>query len=66
MQKTLNVSISPAGTVVIDAVGFTGCGCAKASEELELHLGGGQVKKDKKPEYFQPEVSGSNHNKRTF
>ncbi len=53
-MKTLVVSISPAGSVNIDAKGFQGVGCADATERLEVVLGGGAAPKSKKkkPEFF--------------
>jgi hypothetical protein len=54
MAKTITVDISPAGSIKIEASGFKGKECDKATEQLELVLGGGQVKKDRKPEFFAP------------
>jgi hypothetical protein len=52
-MKQIIVNISPAGSIEIDAQCFTGTGCAKATEQLEIVLGGGEVKsKKKKPEFF--------------
>ena len=66
MGKTINIDITAAGSVKVDALGFQGNECDKATEQIELVLGGGQVKKDKKPEYHMPPSSTQNHNKRTF
>lgn len=52
-MKQIIVNVSPAGNVVIDAVGFKGKGCAKATEQIEIMLGG-EAKKDTKPEYSLP------------
>lgn len=54
-MKQIIVDISPEGNVKIDASGFQGVGCAKATEQLEIVLGGGEAtsKKKKKPEFFQ-------------
>lgn len=47
------VEVSPAGSIKIDAQGFTGGACAKATEQLEVVLGGAAPKsKKKKPEFF--------------
>lgn len=52
-MQQLIVEISPAGSVKIDAKGFTGNGCAKATEQIEVVLGGATPrKKKKKPEFF--------------
>lgn len=66
MPEVIEVNISAAGSVKIDAQGFTGNGCAKATERLELVLGGGSRKQDKKPEYHMPASSQSNHNQMKF
>ena len=66
MSEEIVIEVTPAGTVTIDANGFTGSSCAKATEQIELVLGGGQVKKDKKPEFFAPPVNNNQANKMTF
>ena len=53
MPPELIIDISPAGNVKMEANGFQGNACAKATEQIELVLGGGQ-KKTKKPEFFNP------------
>lgn len=55
MAKQIIIDITPAGTVKIDAQGFNGVGCDKATQEIELAIGGAAPKsKKKKPEYFVP------------
>jgi hypothetical protein len=50
------ITISPAGSVTVDAQCFTGSGCAKATEQIEIVLGGAAKKtKKKKPEAFSPQ-----------
>jgi hypothetical protein len=52
MAKTIEVIVSPAGEVKIDAVGFKGADCEKATAFLEKALG--QVStKQKKPEFYK-------------
>jgi Protein of unknown function (DUF2997) len=53
-MRQIVISISPAGSVNIDAQGFKGVGCAKATEQLEVVLGGRAApqSKKKKPEFF--------------
>lgn len=54
-QPHVVIDISPAGSVNIDAKCFSGSGCGKATEHLEIVLGGGAAKtKKKKPEAFMP------------
>lgn len=52
MQKTIEIVVSPAGEVSIDAVGFKGADCEKATAYLEQALGV-VGHKSKKPEYTQ-------------
>ena len=52
MQKSIEIIISPAGEVSIDAVGFKGADCEKATAYLEEALGV-VANKSKKPEYTQ-------------
>lgn len=55
MAKQIVIDISPAGSVVVDAQGFKGVGCAKATEMIEVAIGGaGMKKKTKKPDYHVP------------
>jgi len=52
MSKSIEIEISPTGDIKIDAVGFKGTDCDKATKFLEEALGVvGQ--KQKKPEYHQ-------------
>ena len=52
MKPTIEVLVSPAGDITIDAVGFKGADCQQATRYLEEALGvvGTRVKK---PEYHQ-------------
>lgn len=52
MKQTIEVIVSPIGDIRIDAVGFKGADCEKATRYLEEALGvvGNRVKK---PEYHQ-------------
>lgn len=60
------VEISPAGSVKIDAQNFKGGACAKATESIEIALGGaGPKNKKKKPEFFAAPGT-QNKNKLTF
>ena len=52
MNKTIEVIISLGGEIQIDAVGFKGADCEKATQILEEALGV-VGKKIKKPEYHQ-------------
>ena len=52
MNRTIEIIIGPSGELQIDAVGFKGPDCEKATQFLEEALGVvGQ--KRKKPEYHQ-------------
>ena len=50
-MKTIIVEISPLGEVQIEALGFKGTACEKATQALEKALGI-PVKKIKRPEYY--------------
>lgn len=66
-MRQIIITIATDGTSTVDAQGFKGKGCADASEQIEIALGGtGTKKKTKKPEYFAPAGSGSSKNKLTF
>jgi Protein of unknown function (DUF2997) len=52
MKKTIEIIIGIEGEIQIDAVGFKGPDCAKATQFLEEALGV-VGKKIKKPEYHQ-------------
>jgi hypothetical protein len=52
MKQTIEVIISAAGEIKIDAVGFKGADCEHATKYLEEALGCVQ-QKQKKPEYHQ-------------
>jgi hypothetical protein len=66
MSKSIVIDITPAGSVKIEANGFNGVGCAKATEMIEVAIGGvGAKKSKKKPEYFVP-GGQSNQNKNVF
>lgn len=52
MKRTIEVTVSPRGDILIDAVGFKGADCEKATRYLEEALGVA-VTKQKKPEYHQ-------------
>jgi hypothetical protein len=52
MKRTIEIIIGTAGEIKIDAIGFKGLDCEKATKFLEEALGSvGQ--KVKKPEYYQ-------------
>jgi hypothetical protein len=52
MNRTIEVIISPTGEIKMDAVGFKGADCEKATQFLEEALGV-VGKKVRKPEYQQ-------------
>jgi len=58
MSKMITVIVNPAGEVQIDAIGFKGADCEKATAFLETALG--VIKEHrKKPEYYS--VKQGNH-----
>jgi hypothetical protein len=51
-MKSLEITFKPDGTYEIEANGFKGRGCEKATEFLEQALSAGKIKsRRKKPEY---------------
>ena len=52
MKRTIEIIVSPMGEILIDAVGFQGADCEKATRYLEEALGVAG-KRDRKPEYQQ-------------
>lgn len=65
-KEEIIIDISPVGDVKIEAKNFKGKSCQKATQEIELVLGGGTVKRKDKPEAFAPAISGNNSTKLTF
>ena len=57
MKRSIEVIITPTGEITIDAIGFKGADCEKATRFLEEALGvaGNRVKK---PEYHQTRKTG--------
>ena len=53
-MKSIVIEISSAGDVKVEAVGFKGKGCEKATAAIEEALGKVSIKKHK-PEYRQTE-----------
>lgn len=51
-MKTVEILISPAGQVIIDATGFRGPDCEKATAFLEKALGE-LAGKQRKPEFYR-------------
>ncbi len=58
MKRTIEVVISPTGDISIEAVGFKGADCEKATQFLEEALGV-CTKRQRKPEYHQTAVQQS-------
>ena len=52
MKQTNEIVVSPNGDISIDAVGFKGVNCERATEFLEKALGV-TARKIKKPEFHQ-------------
>ena len=52
MAKTIEVIVQPYGSLKIDAVGFQGADCEKATRFLEQALGK-VAGKQKKPDYYR-------------
>ncbi|MBU6231559.1 DUF2997 domain-containing protein [Patescibacteria group bacterium] len=52
LSRSIVVSVSPDGEVKVEAVGFKGGSCEKATQAIEKALGTSGPR-TKKPEYFQ-------------
>jgi hypothetical protein len=52
MKSTIEIIVSPSGEIQINAVGFKGADCEKATAFFELALGT-LTSKQRKPEWFQ-------------
>ena len=64
MKKTIEVIVSPNGEIQIDAVGFKGADCEKATRFLEEALGV-VSSRAKKPEYHIRNASSTQQKLRT-
>lgn len=58
MHRTIEVTIDPEGIVSVEATGFRGNACEKATKEIEEALGLQKGRK-KKPEYFALNATGA-------
>lgn len=56
MSRSIEILIAPDGTLTIDAIGFKGTDCDKATKFLEQALGL-TAGKQRKPEYHQRTTS---------
>jgi hypothetical protein len=59
MSNTVKVIVQPDGALRVDASGFSGADCEKATEFLEKALGS-VAHKRKKPEYYRANLSRRN------
>ena len=58
MRKSIEVTIKTDGKVEIEAIGFKGGACEKATQAIEQALGTVAARK-KKPEYYQQNITGN-------
>jgi len=63
MKPTIEVIITPAGEVLIEAIGFKGGACEKATAAIEQALGAVRVKRHKPEFQQQATVSTGNRQK---
>lgn len=57
-MRTIEIIVSPIGEIQIDALGFKGADCEKATEFLESALGVVN-QKQKKPEFHQHNIKSN-------
>jgi Protein of unknown function (DUF2997) len=60
-EQRIRVVISPEGEVSIEAIGFQGDACEKATRQLEEALGTVETRRHK-PEYHQRQSQTRTHN----
>jgi hypothetical protein len=53
MKRSIEITVSPTGDILIEGVGFKGADCEQATKFIEEALGV-QAQKVRKPEYLQP------------
>jgi hypothetical protein len=59
-MKTVEITIQPDGEVKVDAIGFAGVGCKKATTELiEVLAGGGSTDTKPKPDFYATNPVGT-------
>ncbi|MCF1459295.1 MAG: DUF2997 domain-containing protein [Shewanella sp.] len=59
-MKEVIIDVSARGEVSIEANGFQGSECTKATERIRVALNGTVDKDDKKPEFYA-QITGDNH-----
>ncbi len=58
MKQTIEIIVQPSGEIQIDAVGFKGSDCDRATRFLEEALGQVSIR-ERKPEYLQANTTQS-------
>ena len=58
-RRSINVKVSPAGEITVEAHGFTGRGCEAATAAIEAALGT-PTTHTRKPEFWRQEQHGKN------
>lgn len=57
-MKTITVEVKEDGSIKIEAAGFTGNACTKATEAIEKALGVASGPRKHKPEFYQQQQTG--------
>lgn len=57
-MKQIIIQVSADGEIKIDAVGFKGAACEKATAAIEKALAGGKRSGGKRPEYYHKNTLG--------
>ena len=60
-RRSIQVMVSPAGEITVEAQGFTGRGCEAATAAIEAALGKPSAR-SRKPEYWRQEQRGNTTN----
>jgi hypothetical protein len=57
MRKEIKVVVANDGEITIEASGYKGGSCLKATAGLRKDLVGDRANSQKKPEFYQPEIA---------
>lgn len=58
MAEKIVVTIDAVGRTSIDAQGFAGKSCTEATQQIEIAIGGGAVKRTPKPDMYRNASAG--------
>jgi len=59
-KERIEIECNEDGTIKIEAIGFTGNACEKATAAIEKALGGKETGRARKPEFYKKETKQIN------